>query len=93
MCKENCRGVRCTHCINDDACCNGEYQPLIDETLCNNCRYADICYETHFPVVGCSVYAPDVPLAALALGTSALTNYPTTSPLFLCGLKGGVNNW
>ena len=66
MCKENCRGVKCIHCINDDACCNGEYQPLIDETLCNNCRYADICYETHFPVVGCSVYAPDVPQAASA---------------------------
>lgn len=78
MYKENCRGVRCTHCINDDACCNGEYQLLIDETLCNNCRYADICYETHFPVVGCSVYAPDVPLAALAprhIGTNKLSNH------------------
>ena len=62
----NCRGVKCTHCINDDSCCNGEYQPLIDETLCNNCRYADICYETHFPVVGCSVYVSDVPQAASA---------------------------
>lgn len=78
MCKENCRGVRCTHCINDDACCNGEYQPLIDDTLCNNCRYADICYETHFPVVGCSVYISDVPLAASAprhIDTNKLTNH------------------
>lgn len=77
MCKENCRGVKCHICLNDSACCSGEYQPLIDETLCNNCRYADICYETHFPVVGCSVYVLDVPLAASAprhIGTNKLSN-------------------
>lgn len=66
MSKELCKGSKCDYCLNDSSCCSGEYQPLIDDSLCNNCKYADICYETHFPVIGCSVYVPDVPLAALA---------------------------
>lgn len=66
MSKENCRGFKCHICLNDSSCCSGEYHPLIDDSLCNNCKYADICYETHFPVIGCSVYVPDVPLAASA---------------------------
>lgn len=69
MSKENCRGLKCHICLNDSACCCGEYQPLIDESFCNTCINATKCYETHFPVISCSEYVPevsDVPLAALA---------------------------
>ena len=37
MSKENCRGIKCDYCLNDSACCCGEYQPLIDESFCNTC--------------------------------------------------------
>lgn len=89
MSKELCKGSKCDYCLNDNTCCSGEYQPLVDDSLCNNCRYADICYETHFPVVGCSVYVPDAPLAASAprrIDIDKLFNH--FSPLF-SKVKGG----
>lgn len=66
MSKENCRGIKCDYCLNDSACCSGEYQPLIDNSLCNTCVNASNCYETYMAVDACSEYLPDVPLAASA---------------------------
>ena len=66
MCKENCRGVKCHICLNDSACCGGEYQPLIDDSLCNTCVNASNCYEMYMSVDACSEYLPDVPQAASA---------------------------
>lgn len=84
MCKENCRGVKCHICLNDSACCSGEYQPLIDDSLCNTCVNASNCYETYMAVDACSEYLPDVPQAASAprhIDMCKLFNY--FSPLSL----------
>ena len=93
MSKELCKGLKCDYCLNDNTCCSGEYQPLIDDSLCNNCRYADICYETHFPVVGCSEYKPDVPLAASAPRHISIIDFLN----HFCPLprdhKGGEADW
>ena len=66
MSKENCKGIKCAYCLEDPVCCNGNYHPLIDESFCNTCMNATKCYETHFPVISCSEYVPDVPQAASA---------------------------
>lgn len=84
MSKENCRGIKCDYCLNDNTCCSGEFQPLIDDSFCNTCMNATKCYETHFPVISCSEYVPDVPLAASAprhICNKKLYNH--FSPLFL----------
>ena len=81
MNKEICRGVKCCICLNDSACCNGEYQPLIDGSLCNTCLNAPGCYDTYKSVSDCTFYKiddfVDVPQAASAprhIGTSAIHN-------------------
>lgn len=84
MSKENCRGLKCHICLNDSACCSGEYQPLIDDSLCNTCVNASNCYEIYMAVDACSDYLPDVPLAASAprhIDTNKLSNH--FSPLSL----------
>ena len=57
--KEICRGVRCHICLNDSACCAGEYQPLIDESLCNSCLNAPVCYDLYKSVSDCTFYKID----------------------------------
>ena len=70
MSKENCSGFKCHICLNDSACCSGEYQPLIDDTMCNTCLNAPCCYDVLEPVFDCTHYkiddTVDVPLAASA---------------------------
>lgn len=81
MNKGICRGVKCHICLNDSACCAGEYQPLIDDSLCNSCLNAPVCYDIYKSVSDCTCYkiddVVDVPQAALAprhIGTCEIHN-------------------
>ena len=54
MSKIYCEGVKCSFCLEDSSCCNGVFQPLIDDSLCNTCDNAPYCYDTEMIVDACS---------------------------------------